>query len=134
MTGGRIVILGDVGQNFGAGMSGGVAYVLPTNVAAFKAQCNLEMIEFAKLEDKGEIEAVRTMLIQHLEQTDSSAALDVLAKWEQMIPKFVKVVPTDYQRMLDKINFHKLQGLTDESAAMQAFVETTGSKEFAISK
>ena len=134
MTGGRIVILGDVGQNFGAGMSGGIAYVLPTNEAAFKAQCNMEMIEFAKLEDKAEIEAVRTMIIQHLEQTDSSAALDLLAKWEQMVPKFVKVVPTDYKKMLDKIEFHKLQGLTEENAAMQAFVEATGSKELAISK
>lgn len=125
MTGGRIVVLGDVGQNFGAGMSGGVAYVLPTNAAAFKAQCNMEMIEFAKLEEKSEIEAVRHMIIQHLEQTDSTAARNILAKWEEAVPKFVKVVPTDYQAMINKINFHKLQGLTDEKAAMKAFVETT---------
>lgn len=134
MTGGRIIVLGDVGQNFGAGMSGGIAYVLPTNAAAFKAQCNLEMIEFAKLEEKLEIEAVRKMIIQHLKQTDSTFALDILAKWEQIVPEFVKVVPTDYQQMVDKIHFHKLQGMTDENAAMQAFVETTGSKELAISK
>ena len=51
-----------------------------------------------------------------------------------MVPKFVKVVPTDYKKMLDKIEFHKLQGLTEENAAMQAFVEATGSKELAISK
>lgn len=132
MTGGRIVVLGDVGQNFGAGMSGGVAYVLPTNAAAFKAQCNMEMIEFAQLEEKSEVEAVRKLIIQHLEQTESTAALHVLAKWEEMVPKFVKVVPTDYQAMLEKINFHKLQGLTDENAAMQAFAETTGSREPAI--
>lgn len=125
MTGGRIVVLGDVGQNFGAGMSGGVAYVLPTNAAAFKAQCNMEMIEFAKLEEKSEIEAVRHMIIQHLEQTDSTAARKILANWEEAVPKFVKVVPTDYQAMINKINFHKLQGLTDEKAAMKAFVETT---------
>ncbi|WP_332649027.1 glutamate synthase large subunit [Lysinibacillus sp. 54212] len=134
MTGGRIVILGDVGQNFGAGMSGGIAYVLPSNKEAFKAQCNTEMIEFSKLVDKDEIESVRSMIIGHLERTDSSVALDILAKWEQTVSEFVKVVPTEYRNMLDKINNLKLQGLTEENAAMQAFVEKTGSKELAIFK
>lgn len=134
MTGGRIVILGDVGQNFAAGMSGGIAYVLPSNEEALQSQCNMEMIEFAKLEDKAEIESVRQMIIGHLEQTESSLALDVLAKWEQTVPKFVKVVPTDYRNMIDKINHHKLQGLSEDHAAMQAFVEQTGGKELAVSK
>lgn len=134
MTGGRVVILGDVGKNFAAGMSGGVAYVLPSNEADFKEKCNMEMIQFERLEDKTEIEAVRSMIIKHLEHTESTIALDILAKWEQFVPKFVKVVPTDYKAMLEKINYHKFQGLTESQSAMQAFVETTGAKELAISK
>ncbi|MEK4230512.1 glutamate synthase large subunit [Solibacillus sp. FSL H8-0538] len=135
MTGGSIVVLGDVGQNFGAGMSGGIAYILPTDEAAFKAQCNMEMIEFERLQHKGEIESVRQFIIKHLEETDSSLALDVLAKWNDLVPKFVKVVPTDYKVIIGKIERHKLKGLTDELAAMLAFEETTGgNKEQAISK
>ncbi len=134
MTGGRVVILGDVGKNFAAGMSGGIAYVLPTDEADFKEKCNMEMIQLSRLEDKEEIGLIRSMIIQHLEHTDSTVALDILAKWEQYVPKFVKVVPTDYQAMIEKINRHKFDGLTDELAAMQAFVETTGTKELMISK
>lgn len=134
MTGGRVVILGDVGKNFAAGMSGGIAYVLPSNEADFKEKCNMEMIQFERLEDKTEIEAVRSMIIKHLEHTESTIALDILAKWDQFVPKFVKVVPTDYKAILEKINYHKFQGLSESQSAMQAFVETTGAKELAISK
>ncbi|BDH62754.1 glutamate synthase [NADPH] large chain [Lysinibacillus sp. PLM2] len=134
MTGGRVVVLGDVGKNFAAGMSGGIAYVLPTDEKSFKEKCNMEMIQFERLTDKEEINLVRAMIIQHLEHTDSTVALDVLAKWDQFVPKFIKVVPTDYKDMIEKINRHKFEGLTEELAAMQAFVETTGAKELAISK
>ena len=132
MTGGNIVILGDVGQNFGAGMSGGIAYALPTDEAIFKAQCNTEMIDFAKIEEKVEMQAVRSMIEQHAQLTNSTKARDILGNWDYYVKQFVKVVPTDYQAMLDKIHFHKLQGLTDESAAMQAFVETTGGELTAL--
>lgn len=133
MTGGKIVVLGDVGQNFGAGMSGGVGYILPTDIAQFKAQCNMEMIQFETLTDASEIESVRQLIIKHLEETDSSYALDILAKWQTFVPKFVKVVPTDYKAMLEKIELHKLNGLTDENAAMQAFMETTESQKLFVS-
>ncbi len=125
MTGGRIVILGDVGQNFGAGMSGGIAYVLPTNEATFKAQCNIEMIEFTKLENKEEMQSVRKLIMEHYKQTNSSYARNLLDNWERVVSKFVKVIPTDYQKMMEKINFHKMQGLTEENAEMKAFMETT---------
>lgn len=134
MTGGRVVILGDVGKNFAAGMSGGTAYVLPTDEASFKEKCNTEMIQLERLEDKAEIEAVRSMIIKHLEHTESTIALDILAKWDYFVKKFIKVVPTDYKAMVEKINYHRFQGLTEDGAAMQAFVETTGVKELAISK
>ena len=133
MTGGKIVVLGDVGQNFGAGMSGGIGYILPSDEEKFKAQCNMEMIQFEKLSDATEIESVRQLIIQHLEETDSSYALDVLAKWEQFVPQFVKVVPVDYKEMLEKIDEYKLNGLTYDNAAMQAFVEVTGSQKKLVS-
>ena len=132
MTGGHIVILGDAGQNFGAGMSGGIAYVLPSDVEQFKANCNMEMIEFGQIETKEEQEIVRNLIIEHLQSTESNKALDVLAAWEKFLPQFVKVVPTDYQVMLEKINRFKTKGLTDEQAAMEAFVSTTGNKELAL--
>ncbi|CAM5214604.1 Glutamate synthase (NADPH) large subunit OS=Ureibacillus acetophenoni OX=614649 GN=SAMN05877842_10993 PE=3 SV=1 [Ureibacillus acetophenoni] len=134
MTGGRVVILGDVGKNFAAGMSGGIAYVLPTDEIAFKENCNMELIQLEKLEDKEEIELVRKLIIQHLETTDSTIALDILAKWNEFLPKFIKVVPTDYKAMIEKIKSHRFSGLSEENAAMQAFVEATGDKELAISK
>ncbi|MFS0875863.1 glutamate synthase large subunit [Solibacillus isronensis] len=133
MTGGKIIILGDVGQNFGAGMSGGIGYILPSDEKKFKAQCNMEMIHFEKLTDKAEIESVRQLIIQHLEETDSSYALDVLAKWEQFVPKFVKVVPTDYKIMVDKINHYTATGSAKDDAAMQAFTEVTTSQKKLVS-
>ncbi len=132
MTGGRVVILGDAGKNFAAGMSGGIAYVLPTDENEFKENCNIEMVEFEQLSDKSEIEAVRSMIIKHLEHTESSLALDILAKWDSFVPKFIKVVPTDYKVMLEKIEYHKFQGLEESEAAMQAFVDQTSGKELAI--
>ncbi|SOC41100.1 glutamate synthase large subunit [Ureibacillus acetophenoni] len=132
MTGGRVVVLGDVGKNFAAGMSGGIAYVLPTDKDEFTSNCNMEMIQLERLKDKDEISLVRSMIIQHLEHTDSTIALDILAKWEHFVPKFMKVVPTDYQKMIEKINRLKLVGLTEDDAAIQAFMETTGTKEFVL--
>ena len=134
MTGGKVVILGDVGQNFGAGMSGGIAYVLPTNIEQFKAQCNTEMIEFEKLESKEEIELVRQLIIKHLEETDSTIALDVLAKWNEMIPKFVKVVPSDYKQMLQEIEHFKNEGLQVAEATLKAFTTITTKPKLVVAK
>jgi glutamate synthase (NADPH) large chain len=125
MTGGKVVILGDVGQNFAAGMSGGIAYVLPSNMEAFKKQCNMEMIEFEQLESKEEIEQVRQLIIKHLEETESTIALDVLAKWTEMIPHFVKVLPTDYKNMLQEIEHFKNEGLQIADATLKAFTSIT---------
>ena len=134
MTGGRIVVLGDVGQNFGAGMSGGIGYILPTDKNNFKAQCNMEMIEFGQLEEKAEIEMLKVMIAQHVEHTNSTKGKMILDNWDYYVSKFVKVIPTDYQNMIDKINLHKLNGLTEENAAMQAFIEATGGQNLAVAK
>jgi glutamate synthase domain-containing protein 3 len=99
MTGGRAVILGDTGRNFGAGMSGGVAYVLDTN-NDFASKCNQEMVELGRLEYQEEIAIVRGLIEEHFEYTDSAVAERLLQDWDNALKTFVKVMPTDYKRVL----------------------------------
>jgi glutamate synthase (NADPH/NADH) large chain len=99
MTGGRVVILGPTGRNFAAGMSGGVAYVWDPE-SRFEPQCNMEMVELERLESAAEIQEVRTLIERHVAYTDSSVGRTVLANWEQALGQFVKVMPTDYKRVL----------------------------------
>ncbi len=122
MTGGRVVVLGPTGRNFAAGMSGGVAYVLD-EVGDFSRRCNQQMVFLEKLEDAEEINEVREMIEQHLEYTRSERARSVLGRWAQIVPKFVKVLPKDYKRMLSAIKRVNEAGLTGEEAIMAAFQE-----------
>jgi glutamate synthase (NADPH) large chain len=121
MTGGRVVILGSVGKNFAAGMSGGIAYVLVDDVEEFKALCNQEMIEFETLSHITEIKEVMEMVMKHHEYTGSQKAAYVLANWNDLMRKMVKVIPKDYKRMINRIQEQKEAGLTDEQAVMSAF-------------
>ncbi|MGD0812495.1 MAG: glutamate synthase large subunit [Verrucomicrobiota bacterium] len=120
MTGGRVVILGQTGRNFAAGMSGGVAYVLD-ETGDFDVRCNQKMVKLERLEDPAEIEEIRQMIHRHGEYTRSQRAFKILALWEQMTPKFVKVMPTDYKRMLQSIKRVEQAGLSGEQAIMAAF-------------
>ncbi len=122
MTGGRAVILGATGRNFGAGMSGGVAYVLDPD-DTFAARCNTSMCTLERMEDPAEIAEVRAMIERHVKYTDSERGRQILALWEEMVPKFAKVMPNDYKRMLTAIERVKRQGLSDDEAAMAAFEE-----------
>jgi len=122
MTGGRVVILGPTGRNFAAGMSGGVAYVLD-EAGDFATRCNRQMVGLEKLEDPAEIEEVYAMIKRHADYTKSQRAFKVMALWEQMIPKFVKVLPKDYHRMLTAIKRVTASGLSGEEAVMTAFEE-----------
>lgn len=122
MTGGRVVVLGTVGKNFGAGMSGGIAYVLADDKAEFKKLCNQEMIGFEGLEAQ-EADEVKAMIERHLEYTDSQKAAFILENWSQMSSKFVKVIPNDYKRMITRIEEQKEAGLSEEEAIMSAFEE-----------
>jgi glutamate synthase domain-containing protein 2/glutamate synthase domain-containing protein 1/glutamate synthase domain-containing protein 3 len=101
MTGGRVVVLGPTGRNFAAGMSGGIAYVLDEE-ATFAGRCNMELVDF---EEIGEVEAIelRGMVAEHAERTGSAVAERVVAAWEQLLPKFVKVMPRDYKRALAEL-------------------------------
>jgi glutamate synthase (ferredoxin) len=122
MTGGNVVVLGRAGRNFGAGMSGGIAYVID-ETGDFAQRVNQQMVGIEKLEDPKEIAAVRAMVQKHLDYTKSSRALHVLADWDAYLPKFVKVMPKDYKRMLACIERAQAQGLTGDEAIMAAFEE-----------
>jgi glutamate synthase (ferredoxin) len=120
MTGGRVVVLGPTGRNFGAGMSGGVAYVLD-EAGDFSKRVNLQMVGIGKLEDPAEIGEVRAMIERHLAHTSSERARQVLDGWDRLVPKFVRVMPKDYQRMLTGIQRAHEQGLSGDEAIMVAF-------------
>src|SRR5208282_729780 len=99
MPGGRVVVLGPAGRNFAAGMSGGVAYVLDER-GDFPSRVNLQMVGIEKLEAPEEIAEVRAMIERHMAHTASSRARRVLDDWARVVPRFVKVMPNDYRRML----------------------------------
>ena len=122
MTGGRVVILGPTGRNFAAGMSGGVAYVLD-EAGTFASRCNMEMVGLEKLEDADEIEELWKQIHRHQTYTGSRKAAQVLADWKNLVPKFVKVMPQDYKRVLLSLKKVQSQGLSGEEAIMAAFEE-----------
>ena len=101
MTGGRVVILGKTGRNFGAGMSGGIAYVWdPKNALA--AQCNMETYELDHVTAANDILELKVLIGNHADYTESPVAASILENWEQSLRQFVKVMPTDYKRVLEE--------------------------------
>jgi glutamate synthase (ferredoxin) len=122
MTGGKVVVLGPTGRNFAAGMSGGVAYVLDEQ-GDFPIKCNKQNVGLETLDDPKEIEELRLLVKRHGDLTKSKLAFKVLALWDEMVPKFVKVLPKDYKRMLSCIKKAHDQGLSGEEALMAAFEE-----------
>lgn len=126
MTGGRVVILGDVGKNFGAGMSGGVAYVYAKDEEAFKNLCNQELIEFETVTTPAEQEELKTLVQNHFRYTESVKASCILGDWTKCVRKFVKVIPKDYKRMVTLIEEQKQVGLSEEEAVMSAFLANSG--------
>jgi glutamate synthase domain-containing protein 2/glutamate synthase domain-containing protein 1/glutamate synthase domain-containing protein 3 len=99
MTGGVVVVLGDTGRNFAAGMSGGVAFVLDEE-DRFESLCNKDMVGLEAVESDEDIELLRGMVERHLEWTGSERARRVLRDWDELLPKFVKVMPDDLKRVL----------------------------------
>lgn len=121
MTGGRVVILGSVGKNFAAGMSGGIAYVLVENAEEFTERCNKELVLLEPLVEKDEIERVRDMIANHVHYTSSQRGRAVLADWDNQVPKFVKVIPKDYKAIKEVIRTLRKTGLSLPEATAKAF-------------
>jgi glutamate synthase (NADPH/NADH) large chain len=122
MTGGRVVVLGTAGRNFGAGMSGGIAYVLDER-GDFTTRINKQMVAVEPLDDEKEIAELRALIENHRTYTKSVRAQEVLDAWDRHVKRFVKVMPKDYKRMLAGIARAHEQGLTGEEAIMVAFEE-----------
>ncbi|HYW71736.1 MAG TPA: glutamate synthase-related protein, partial [Pyrinomonadaceae bacterium] len=120
MTGGRVIVIGATGRNFAAGMSGGIAYVLDRD-GDFHLNCNTQMVDLTRIEDESEIELVKQLIFQHAEYTRSARATEILLAWEQYLPAFVRVIPHDYQRVLEAQRHMQTTGLSSEEAAMAAF-------------
>ena len=122
MTGGRVIVLGITGKNFAAGMSGGIAYVFDEN-GDFRTRCNAEMVKLGKIETESEIEFVKTQIFRHIEFTESPIATRILLEWEENLPRFVRVIPTDYEKIIESQSRFLTEGLSQDEAAMSAFTE-----------
>jgi glutamate synthase (NADPH) large chain len=102
MTGGLVVVLGETGSNFAAGMSGGVAYVLDEH-GRFRQRCNMEMVELEEVVDEDDAATLRRMIERHAELTGSPRAEQLLADWDRVLGRFLKVMPHEYRRALQQI-------------------------------
>jgi glutamate synthase domain-containing protein 2/glutamate synthase domain-containing protein 3 len=118
MTGGRVIVLGKTGVNFAAGMSGGIAFVLDEN-QLFDTRCNLEMVDIEPVTSEEDIKFLIKYIHNHVTYTNSNYARDLLNNWEEMLPYFVKIMPVDYRRALERIAEKKYNdtgvvGMTEE--------------------
>jgi glutamate synthase (NADPH/NADH) large chain len=102
MTGGLVVVLGKTGCNFAAGMSGGLAYVLD-EAQLFDTMCNLDMVELENVWKEGDRKLLYDLIQQHLKWTGSTRAQYILDIWSDMVGRFVKVIPIDYRKALEKM-------------------------------
>ena len=115
MTGGVVVCLGDTGRNFAAGMSGGLAFILDRE-DRFPIHCNTEMVDLEPVEEKEDIELLRSLIEEHRKVTGSTVAQRVLDEWETTLGKFVKVYPRDYRRVLEERKRKLKEGILEEVA------------------
>ena len=120
MTGGRVVVLGPTGKNFAAGMSGGIVYVLDEQNHLYR-HLNKEMILMEKVENKYDQEELRSILEKHVQYTDSARAKEVLAHFADYLPKFKKLIPGDYKKLLTLSAQFEEQGMSREEAQIEAF-------------
>lgn len=107
MTGGIVVVLGQTGRNFAAGMSGGVAYVLDES-NDFDYFCNMEMVELSLVEDNTDINELKTLIYKHQQYTNSNLAKKIISNWEQYVLKFKKVTPIEYKKVLQEKKIREL--------------------------
>ena len=122
MTGGRVAILGKTGKNFAAGMSGGIAYVLDEDRDLYM-KLNKELIVSEEITSKSDAQELKTMIEEHVNATNSPKGKEILESFEEYLPKFKKILPKDYDRMLKSIASFQAKGLSYEEAQIEAFYE-----------
>jgi Glutamate synthase domain 2 len=118
MTGGRVVVIGKTGRNFAAGMSGGIAYILD-KAGDFKIRCNLGMVDLEKVVDE-DVKTIKELLTRHVQYTQSTVAQKILEKWSSFQPKFIKIMPKDYKRVLAAMEKARKTGIPEDVAVMEA--------------
>ncbi|MCI6521447.1 hypothetical protein MR478_08845, partial [bacterium] len=120
MTGGTVVVLGRTGKNFAAGMTGGIAYVLDEEWD-FYQRVNKETVSLEPVEHKYDVATLKELIRAHVEATGSPLGKKILANFGEYLPKFKKVLPHDYDRMLRLIAQMEEKGLDNEQAQIEAF-------------
>ena len=120
MTGGKVVVLGTTGKNFAAGMSGGIAYVLDMGNDLYK-RLNKELISIEAVTDKYEVSELKQLIMDHVNYTNSEIGKRILEDFEGYLPKFKKIIPKDYKKMMNMIVAFEEKGLSREKAAIEAF-------------
>ena len=120
MTGGRVVILGATGKNFAAGMSGGIAYVLDEDHELY-LRLNKQMVDMEAVTERHDGEELRTLIEHHVRETGSPLGKRVLDHFQEYLPKFKKIIPRDYKRMITTIGQMEEKGMSHEKATMEAF-------------
>ena len=124
MTGGTALVLGEVGLNFAAGMSGGVAYVFD-EFGTLESRCNTEMVEL-KAPSTDELAQIHALIEEHVARTSSPRGIKMLYRFDAYRDKFVKVIPRDYERVLEAVAAAEADGKSHEEALQVAFDKITG--------
>ncbi len=124
MTGGRVVVLGTTGKNFAAGMSGGIAYVLDEANDLYK-RLNKEMVSLEEVAGKYDVLELKEMIQEHVSYTNSAKGKEILKHFGEYLPRFKKIMPHDYRRMMNTIVQMEEKGLSSEQAQIEAFYANT---------
>ena len=124
MTGGKVAVIGKVGKNFAAGMSGGVAYVLDENNDLYR-KVNKSLVSTEELSNKYDVLELKAMIEEHVKYTNSIRGKEILNDFEEYLPKFKKIIPYDYKKMLNAIAKMEEKGLNPEQAQIEAFYAAT---------
>ena len=124
MTGGRVAILGKTGKNFAAGMSGGIAYVLDEDSDLYM-RMNKELVSVSVVSEKADILELKNMIEEHVKATDSPKGKEILDNFDEYVPKFKKILPNDYAKMMQTMYAMEEKGMTPEQAKIEAFYINT---------
>jgi glutamate synthase domain-containing protein 3 len=120
MTGGTVVVLGRTGVNFAAGMSGGIAYVYD-ETELFDTRCNLDMVDVESVWAPEDVKQLKTMIENHFRYTRSPRAKMILEDWESRLPLFVKVMPVDYRKVLERMQLEEHRETETLSATEEVY-------------
>ena len=127
MTGGRVVVLGPVGKNFAAGMSGGIAYVLDEAGELYRC-LNKGLVGMEAVTSRYDRAELRALIEAHVQATGSPKGRRVLENFDELLPKFKKIIPTDYKRLMQLASQFEEQGVPAEQAQVEAFYASLARK------